>query len=56
MTFANRTFVLVSTVEYGRKETKNVAQTNENGTRYCSEEKVKHLSELIIDNYELIIE
>ncbi len=41
MTLANRAFVFVSAIENGRKETEDVAQTNENGAWYRSEEKVK---------------
>lgn len=56
MTFTNGAFVFVSTIEYRRKETENVAQSNENGTRYRSEQKVEHLSkfELSALRFELI--
>lgn len=46
MPFANRAFVLVPTIENGRKETEDVAQPNENGTRNRSEQEMKQPLEL----------
>lgn len=52
MAFANGTFVLVPTIKNRRKETEDVAQSNEDWARDGSEQEMKQPSELLIDNYE----
>ncbi len=41
MSFANGAFVLISTIENGRKETEDVTQSDEDGARNGTEEEVK---------------